>query len=252
MIQVALVPAEGAEGPVEHLHHTHAVDGLHHGALHPLLGIVKFCLKGRLVRLSETGGQHPEGDADGQQRHQRQPPVHEKQVQQGEHRRGYRRSDFAQMVGQERFNLVGVIGDNLFDGPLGGAGKVAGGDTGELFHQLEAQFINDLIGRRMGDRGGSVSADAIDQRRAEGDGTEGKNFPLVYFHRGRVMGQQLHHHAVDGEKRHNPRRGGEDRQKAGQRQLVFPRTGQLKQAGKALFFFFRFFFHMGRSLISNN
>ena len=66
------------------------------------------------------------------------------------------------------------------------------------------------------------------------------------------MGQQLHHHAVDGEKRHNPRRGGEDRQKAGQRQLVFPRTGQLKQAGKALFFFFRFFFHIGRSLISNN
>ena len=114
VIQVALVPAEGAEGPVEHLHHTHAVDVLYHGALHPLLGIVKFCLKGRLVRLSETGGQHPEGDADGQQRHQRQPPIHEKQVQQGEHRRGYRRSDFAQMVGQERFNLVGVIGDNLF------------------------------------------------------------------------------------------------------------------------------------------
>ena len=83
MIQVALVPAEGAEGPVEHLHHTHAVDVLHHGALHPLLGFVKFYLKSRLVLLSETGGQHPEGDADGQQRHQRQSPVHEKQVQQG-------------------------------------------------------------------------------------------------------------------------------------------------------------------------
>ena len=152
MAEVALEPAKSAERPVEYLDNAHAVDVLHDGTLHPLLGVMEFHLESRFVRPFQAGGEQTYGDQEGQQGRDGQPPVHSKQVQQRENGGGGSSCDLTQMVGQKRLNLVGIIRDNLFDGPLGGAGKVAGGDTGELFHQLEAQFINDLIGRRMGDR----------------------------------------------------------------------------------------------------
>ena len=78
VVEIALVPAKGAEGPVEYLDNAHAVDVLHDGTLHPLLGVMEFHLKSCLVRPFQAGGEQTYGEQEGKQGHDGQSPVHSK------------------------------------------------------------------------------------------------------------------------------------------------------------------------------
>ena len=77
---------------------------------------------------------------------------------------------------------------------------IAGGDTGQLFHQLEPQLINNVISRRVSQRRGRKRADAVKQYSGKGDGRTDKNTHAVDLVKVRVMTEQFQDHIVNRKK----------------------------------------------------